>query len=255
MVYLLSVLNVFEGVLVDSHLRDEESANDVELTEELILTPAVNKDDLLLPVDRKDLLQSLVEPHHRELGFDNFIKSKGYGLVINLFGPPGVDETISGERPLYLVGAGDLGTDMNSLDMAFKRVFEVPTTWKAIVLIDEADVYLKQRSLHDLVWNPMVAVLLRHVEYYHGILFLTTNRTKAFDDIPVAYSRWGIGGYYFAAYPGTGEAGHEWQADQECGEDSAVVGCGLWREASFKHFLSTLDAMNDFTKEVIAVQK
>ena len=28
----------------------------------------------------------------------------------------------------------------------------------------------------------MVAVFLRHVEYYRGILFLTTNRIKAFDE-------------------------------------------------------------------------
>ena len=60
---------------------------------------------------------------------------------------------------MYLVGAGDLGTDANSLDMALERVFEVATTWKAIVLIDEADVYLEQRSLHDLIRNAMVAVL------------------------------------------------------------------------------------------------
>ena len=46
--------------------------------------------NLVLPADRKDLLQSLVEAHHRELGFDDFIKGKGQGLVINLFGPPGV---------------------------------------------------------------------------------------------------------------------------------------------------------------------
>ena len=30
--------------------------------------------------------------------------------------------------------------------------------------------------------NAMVAVFLRHVEYYRGILFLTTNRVHAFDD-------------------------------------------------------------------------
>jgi hypothetical protein len=46
--------------------------------------------NLVLPTDRKDLLQSLVEAHHQEIGFDDFIKGKGHGLVINLFGPPGV---------------------------------------------------------------------------------------------------------------------------------------------------------------------
>lgn len=46
--------------------------------------------NLVLPADRKMLLQSLVEAHNAELsGFDDFIKGKGRGLVINLFGPPG----------------------------------------------------------------------------------------------------------------------------------------------------------------------
>ena len=54
--------------------------------------------NLVLPSDRKNLLQSLVEAHHQELGFDDFIKGKGHGLVINLFGPPGVGKSCL--RPL-----------------------------------------------------------------------------------------------------------------------------------------------------------
>lgn len=46
--------------------------------------------NLVLPAGRKDLLQSLVESHHKQIGFDDFIKDKGHGLVVNLFGPPGV---------------------------------------------------------------------------------------------------------------------------------------------------------------------
>lgn len=122
--------------------------------------------NLVLPTSHKSLLQSLVEAHHHELGFDDFIRGKGHGLVINLFGPPGVGKTFSAEatsehvkRPLYLVGAGDLGTDASKLDSALERVFDMATTWKAIILIDEADVFLEQRSLHDLERNAMVAVL------------------------------------------------------------------------------------------------
>ncbi|KAF9449627.1 P-loop containing nucleoside triphosphate hydrolase protein [Macrolepiota fuliginosa MF-IS2] len=145
--------------------------------------------NLVLPPGRKDLLKSLIEAHHKQLNFDDFIKGKGHGLVINLYGPPGVGKTFSAEatsehvqRPLYIVGAGDLGTNAKTLDSALEKVFDLATAWKAIVLIDEADVFLEQRSLHDLERNAMVAVFLRHVEYYRGILFLTTNRVKTFDE-------------------------------------------------------------------------
>jgi hypothetical protein len=198
-------------------LQSNDATADVEMTDaELLLAPTVvfgfslvdkvwlefnvekidevdwNTDafsNLVLPGDRKHLLQSLVEAHHKEVGFDDFIKGKGHGLVVNLFGPPGVGKTFSAEatsehvqRPLYVVGGGDLGTSAAALDSALERIFDVATAWKAIVLIDEADVFLEQRSLHDLERNAMVAVFLRHVEYYRGILFLTTNRVKAFDE-------------------------------------------------------------------------
>lgn len=58
-----------------------------------------------------------------------------------------------------MIGAGDLGTTAADLDRELEKVFEVATAWKAIVLVDEADVFLEQRSLHDLERNAMVAVL------------------------------------------------------------------------------------------------
>ncbi|KAH9931585.1 P-loop containing nucleoside triphosphate hydrolase protein [Fomitopsis serialis] len=144
--------------------------------------------NLVLPGNRRDLLRSLVEAHNSNLDFDDFVQGKGQGLVINLFGPPGVGKTLSAEatsehlkRPLYMIGGGDLGADANTVDTTLKRVFSIAARWRAIVLIDEADVFLEQRSMHDLMRNAMVAVFLRHVEYYRGILFLTTNRVKAFD--------------------------------------------------------------------------
>jgi hypothetical protein len=52
---------------------------------------------LVLPEKRKELLQSLVESHNADLGFDDFVRGKGQGLVVNLFGPPGVGKTLSAE--------------------------------------------------------------------------------------------------------------------------------------------------------------
>ena len=85
-----------------------------------------------------------MESHNSDSGFDDFVQGKGHGLVINLFGPPGVGKTLSAEatsehvrRPLYVIGGGDLGTTATSLDQALNRVLDIATSWNAIVLIDE----------------------------------------------------------------------------------------------------------------------
>ena len=100
--------------------------------------------NLVLPAGRKTLLRALVEAHDADVGFDDFVRGKGHGLVVNLFGPPGVGKTLSAEatsehvrRPLYVVGGGDLGTTAAALDATLQKVFDIATGWKAIVLIDE----------------------------------------------------------------------------------------------------------------------
>jgi hypothetical protein len=69
------------------------------------------------------------------------------------------------KRPLYVVGAGDLGTTANALDTHLGKTLKLARRWNALVLIDEADVFLEERSLHELERNAMVAVFLRHMEY------------------------------------------------------------------------------------------
>lgn len=100
--------------------------------------------NLVLPGNRRDLLRSLAEAHNSDLDFDDFVQGKGQGLVINLFGPPGVGKTLSAEAtsehlrcPLYMIGAGDLGNAATIVENTLKRVFSVAARWKAIVLIDE----------------------------------------------------------------------------------------------------------------------
>ncbi|KAJ4467256.1 P-loop containing nucleoside triphosphate hydrolase protein [Lentinula aciculospora] len=257
---------------------DVEKINEVDWNQDAFA-------NLVLPEDRKHLLQSLIEAHHHKVGFDDFIKGKGQGLVINLFGPPGVGKTFSAEatsehvkQPLYLIGAGDLGTTAANLDLALERVFEVATAWKAIVLIDEADVFLEQRSLHDLERNAMVAVFLRHVEYYRGILFLTTNRVKAFDE--AFLSRIHVALYFqelpfeskiqvWAAF--IAKVGATASVDEEqlrllsmrnvngrqiknAARTAQSLAIGRGEPLAFKHFLSTLDAMDDFTAKFEAIR-
>jgi hypothetical protein len=62
--------------------------------------------NLVLPDAQKSLIKALVESHSEPGeeesaanggGFDDFIMGKGKGLIINLFGPPGVGKTLSAE--------------------------------------------------------------------------------------------------------------------------------------------------------------
>jgi len=100
--------------------------------------------------------------------------------------------------PLYMMSAGDLGLESSEVESSLSNVLEMTSKWNAVLLLDEADVFLEQRSAHDLERNKLVsseclvtkisqsilmnaAVFLRMLEYYEGILFLTTNRVDNID--------------------------------------------------------------------------
>ncbi|KAE8380481.1 P-loop containing nucleoside triphosphate hydrolase protein [Aspergillus bertholletiae] len=88
-------------------------------------------------------------------------------FILLFHGGPGTGKTLTAEgvteiakKPLYCVTCGD----------------------DCVVLLDEADVFLEQRSLEDLERNALVSVFLRVLEYYEGILILTSNRVGTFDE-------------------------------------------------------------------------
>ncbi|KAJ7512900.1 AAA family ATPase [Mycena galericulata] len=147
-------------------------------------------DRLVLPEASKTLIRALVSSHLRveDSKFDDIIKGKGRGLVTVLHGSPGVGKTLTAEciaeytqRPLYVVSSGDLGTSASHLERELTQILDLAHTWKAVLLIDEADVFLEKRTLTDVNRNALVSVFLRLLEYYEGILFLTTNRVNTFD--------------------------------------------------------------------------
>jgi len=54
-----------------------------------------------------------------------------------------------------------------------------------VMLIDEADVYIKRRD-DNITMNAVVGVFLRVLEYFNGLLFLTTNRIDDIDEAIVS---------------------------------------------------------------------
>ncbi|KAK0667893.1 P-loop containing nucleoside triphosphate hydrolase protein [Cercophora samala] len=119
---------------------------------------------------------------------DDFVAEKGRGITILMFGPPGVGKTFTAEAvaerarvPLYLVSAGVLSTTPSEVEAALDHALNLCRLWNAMLLLDEADVFLGARSDEGLVRNELVSIFLTKLEYYQGILFLTTNRFSAID--------------------------------------------------------------------------
>jgi len=145
---------------------------------------------LVLPTEQKSLIRAFVESQVKfKEDFDDIIAGKGRGMIMLLAGPPGVGKTLTSESvaedmrvPLYMMSAGDLGLDPSGIEDSLNLVLDMVSKWNAVLLLDEADVFLEARSSNDLERNKMVSIFLRVLEYYEGVLFLTTNRIKNIDE-------------------------------------------------------------------------
>ncbi|KAK3302765.1 P-loop containing nucleoside triphosphate hydrolase protein [Chaetomium strumarium] len=146
-------------------------------------------DNLVLPGGEKELAWDFVQSKSRSNEvIDDFVPDKGRGLIILMFGPPGVGKTYTAEAvaekarvPLYLVSAGMLGTSPEVVEPALDHALELCRMWNAMLLLDEADVFLGARLDDSLTRNELVSIFLTKLEYYQGILFLTTNRFSRID--------------------------------------------------------------------------
>ena len=58
---------------------------------------------------------------------------------------------------MYTLSSGELGGDSKDAENNLTRALRLATSWKAIVLIDEADVFMEQRNKSDLKRNSLVS--------------------------------------------------------------------------------------------------
>ncbi|QRV92961.1 AAA family ATPase [Ceratobasidium sp. AG-Ba] len=161
---------------------------------------------LVIPEESKEMIKSLVEAQAGSGGatlMNDLVPGKGTGSVFLLHGNPaddmvfvdvgndsndtGTGKTLTAEAiadhlrlPLYTVSCCEFGTEVPFVEMKLKHILEITSLWKAVVLIDEADIFLEARST-DLARNAVVGVFLRMLEYHSGIVIMTTNRVHTLD--------------------------------------------------------------------------
>jgi hypothetical protein len=148
------------------------------------------KQKLVLPEEQTDLIDILTA--EMDVLMDDIVAGKSGGTTVLCAGPPGVGKTLTAEvyaeiigRPLYRVHSGQLGLNVAAMENALKDALTRAQRWGAVMLIDEADVYIKRRE-DDMTMNAVVGVFLRVLEYFNGLLFLTTNRIDDIDEAIVS---------------------------------------------------------------------
>lgn len=104
-------------------------------------------------VESKNLLLDASDSD-RGTAFDDFVTDKGKGLVMLLCGSPGVGKTYTAEAiaemakvPLYMISAGELGSVSSQVEQALDKALGLCRRWKAMLLLDEADVFLGKRLM------------------------------------------------------------------------------------------------------------
>jgi hypothetical protein len=144
------------------------------------------RDKLVLPESHRDLIDILTS--NMNLFVQDFVPGKSGGTTILCQGSPGLGKTLTAEiyaevvgKPLYRVHSGQLGTSAASVGATLTGVLRRAMRWDAILLLDEADVYIRRRD-NDLEHNAIVAEFLRTLEYFNGLMFMTTNRIGDVDD-------------------------------------------------------------------------
>jgi len=136
---------------------------------------------LEIPPDHKGIVQALVNTHFskdktKDPGYD-LVREKGKGVVVLLHGVPGVGKTATAEcvaasygKPLMPITCGDIGLKPKEVEATLQTAFQLAQAWDCVMLLDEADIFLAQRTNQDVERNALVSVFLRILEYYEGIL-------------------------------------------------------------------------------------
>ncbi|KAI1325752.1 P-loop containing nucleoside triphosphate hydrolase protein [Xylariaceae sp. FL0255] len=156
-----------------------------------VIQSSESLDNLVLDKSSMQTIRALATRQNskRRAWAADFIEGKGAGQIMLLHGPPGVGKTYTVEaiaqflhKPLLALTVADIGTQETKVESELFKWFSLAEAWNAVLLVDEADIFLERRQNRDLARNGLVSAFLRRMEYFKGLLFLTTNRVGQIDD-------------------------------------------------------------------------
>lgn len=145
------------------------------------------REKIVLPEKMRTALNSIFDAKQDSIFGDIFHGRHG-GIVVLANGPSGVGKTLTAEvfaeyqkRALYTMEIGEIGTSLKDVETNLQKIFARAKKWNAVLLFDEADIFLSERVASDLERSAIVGIFLRLLDYYEGTFFLTTNRGDGID--------------------------------------------------------------------------
>jgi SpoVK/Ycf46/Vps4 family AAA+-type ATPase len=162
---------------------------DIDCVQDIAFHPRA-LDRLILRDTEKVTLRTLVAAHLRTHGKNEILpmsnqprgfKDKDSNLIILLYGRPGSGKTFTATciaeemgRPLVSIAA-DVLSGSTVKDVNMNKTFALAQRWGAIVIMEDADNFLGGNRAE-------VSANLQAVDYYDGVLFLTSNKHDDFDE-------------------------------------------------------------------------
>jgi hypothetical protein len=146
---------------------------------------------LFLPQDIKNVLEKVFSYSVENLTTD-IVNNKHGGLIIMAEGNSGTGKTSTAEvyselnqKPLYIVQVDEIGISPDKIEENLTKIFKRVEKWNAIILFDEVDVFLSKRG-DSIKKSAVVGIFLRLMDYFRGMMFLTTNRIEVIDDAVIS---------------------------------------------------------------------
>ncbi|KAI0479763.1 P-loop containing nucleoside triphosphate hydrolase protein [Xylaria cf. heliscus] len=148
-------------------------------------------DELIMKAEDKKRLESALITYRKDQprkNNDGIARGSWGGFTILLYGNPGTGKTFTAEClaakygiPLYKITCADLGTDPDVLEDRLQDVCLRATNWKALLLLDEADMFIQARDKHNLREYAVVSTFLQHLDDSEALFFITSTRLDRLD--------------------------------------------------------------------------
>lgn len=161
------------------------------------ITPktVVRFEDVILSEEkRRQIVEALQQIHQQDLifttwGFEKTIE-KGKGISMLFYGPPGTGKTLMGQAiadkldyKLKVISTADIeSSEPGQAERNIRQHFKGQKSDKTIMLFDECDSLIYDRTSVGAILGAQVNELLSNLEKFEGITIFTTNRLGVLDE-------------------------------------------------------------------------